>query len=290
MIFSMTGFGKSQYEDERISIRVEIKSVNSKQFDLKLRLPLEYSAKDPIVRSKLKKVLYRGKIECYVTLERNDIMPYQLNSTLVGKYFDMLKHTASSLGLNWKKESLLRIIMQMPEVLRQQRMNEDPDIWEKINLAIDEAVEELTLFRRQEGEAMARDILKNLDRIESYLDKVPSYEDERIETVKQRILQALENLDVDVDKARFEQELVYYLDKFDINEEKVRLRNHITFFRQVLDQAKEPVGKKLTFIVQEMGREINTLGAKANHFQIQQLVVNMKDELEKIREQLANIL
>jgi uncharacterized protein (TIGR00255 family) len=287
----MTGYGKAQFEDDQIFVRVEIKSVNSKQFDLKLKLPIEFTYKEAWLRSELQKMLYRGKIDCYVTLERQDIVPYQINENAAKQYFETLKKLAKEFGYKTKQFDALQIIMRLPDVLRPRLAEEDEPTWQKIYNVILQAVEQLKEFRKQEGQAMEKDLRQKVQNIQEALNKVPQYEQQRIENVKQRLLNALQNLQVEYDKERFEQELLYYLDKYDINEEKVRLQNHIKYFLETLEGADgQPVGKTLSFIAQEMGREINTLGAKAYDFNIQQLVVVMKDNLEKIKEQLANVL
>ncbi len=290
MIYSMTGFGKQEYQDEHIYVRVEIKSVNSKQFDLKLRLPLDFNYKDTFVRSQLKQKLYRGKIDCYISIEYQDTTPHQINEQSVKSYFESLKVIAQKLGYNIKKINALEIIMRLPDVVKPVQREEDEQTWQKVWQTIQGAVEQLLKFREQEGQALERDLREKITKISEALDQVPQFEKSRVENYKQRLLSELEQLKIEVDKQRFEQELLYYLDKYDINEEQVRLRNHIKYFLETLDKAdRQPVGKTLTFIAQEMGREINTLGAKANDFNIQQLVVQMKDNLEKIKEQLANV-
>ncbi len=291
MIQSMTGFGKAQYEDDQVFVRVEIKAVNSKGFDLKLKLPLDFNYKDAWARAQLQNLLHRGKIECFVTLERQDIVPYQINTNAARQYFETIKNLAERFGYDIKQVDALQIIMRLPDILKPVQIDEDETTWQKIWQTILQAVDALVEFRKQEGQALERDLREKVENIKNALEQVPQYEQERIETVKQRLLAALQELKIEYDKDRFEQELLYYLDKYDINEEKVRLANHIAYFLETLDNAGgEPVGKTLSFIAQEMGREINTLGAKANHFKIQQLVVRMKDNLEKIKEQLANVL
>lgn len=286
----MTGFGRSEYQDEKIYVRVDIKSVNSKAFDLKLKLPVDYYHKDPVLRSYLQQKLVRGKIECFITLERQDIVPYEINQSIGEQYFQAIQSLAKKLGYNPKRINMIETIMRLPDILRPGRAEGDEQTWEKVVETIDQAIVQLISFRRQEGLALEKDLLKRVELIETYLSQVPQYEKERIEKVKERLLTALSELKVDHDRERFEQEMIYYLEKYDITEEKVRLQNHIDYFRQTISENTATAGKSLTFISQEMGREINTMGSKANHFAIQQLVVKMKDELEKIKEQLANVL
>ncbi len=291
MLLSMTGFGRAQYEDEQVLIRVDIKSVNSKLFDLKLKLPLDFSYKEAWLRSNLQRLISRGKVDCYITVERYDTPPYKLNKPVAKQYFSAISELAGELGYKVKKINALEIIMRLPDVLRPVMIEQDEETWAKIYSTVEKAVEELIEFRRQEGLALEKDLLQHVDNIEAFLKQVPQYEQERIDRVKDRILTALGELSVEYDKERFEQEMIYYLEKYDISEEKVRLQNHINYFRETINGSNEkPVGKTLGFIAQEMGREINTMGSKANHFAIQQIVVKMKDELEKIKEQLANVL
>ena len=290
MLYSMTGFGRGEYQDENLYIRVDIKSVNSKAFDLKLKLPVEFYHKDPALRSYLQQKLVRGKVECYISLERQDVVPYEINQAVGKQYFRAIEKLARELGYKPRKINMIETIMRLPDILKPSRIEGDEETWQKIMTAMHKALDQLVAFRRQEGEALEKDLLNHVGLIEQYLLQVPQYEQERIERVKQRLLAALQELKVDYDKDRFEQEMIYYLEKYDISEEKVRLHSHIDYFRQTIDGDNGTKGKNLTFIAQEMGREINTLGSKANHVNIQQLVVRMKDELEKIKEQLANVL
>ena len=290
MMYSMTGFGRGELQDQQVYIKVDIRSVNSKAFDLKVKLPVDYFHKEPYLRSYLQQKLIRGKVECYVTLERQDIVPYEINVGAAEQYFESIKGLAKKLGYNHKKISMIETIMRLPDMLRPSRTEGDEQTWEKVMNTVEVAINQLIAFREQEGQALEKDLLKHVGMIEQYLSQVPQYETERIDKVKERLLTALEQLNIEHDKERFEQELIYYLEKYDITEEKVRLQNHINYFRKTIDGNTGAVGKSLTFIAQEMGREINTMGSKANHFAIQQLVVKMKDELEKIKEQLANVL
>ena len=290
MIYSMTGYGKAQYQDDQVLIKVEIRSVNSKQLDLRLKLPIDFTYKEPQLRKELSDRLCRGKIDCYITVERQDIIPYQINEQAALQYFEAIKKLSKKLGYRIKQMNAVEMILRLPDVLKQVQIEQDEQTWQKIWQTIQQAVAQLIEFRRQEGEAMEKDLRQKIHNISQALDQIPKYEKQRLENYKQHLLSALEQLKVEVDKQRFEQELLYFLDKYDINEEQVRLRNHIKYFLETLDKADgQPVGKTLTFIAQEMGREINTLGVKSNDFNIQQLVVQMKDNLEKIKEQLANV-
>ncbi len=290
MIYSMTGYGKSQYQDNQVFIKVEIRSVNSKQFDLRLKMPIDFTYKEPFVRKELSRLLCRGKIDCYITVERQDTVPYKINEHAAMQYFEAIKKLSKKLGYRIKQMNAVEMILRLPDVLKQEQIEEDEQTWQKIWQTVQSAVEQLIEFRRQEGEAMEKDLREKIENISQALNQIPNYEKQRLENYKQRLLSALEQLKVEVDKQRFEQELLYFLDKYDINEEQVRLKNHIKYFLETLDKADgQPVGKTLTFIAQEMGREINTLGVKSNDFNIQQLVVQMKDNLEKIKEQLANV-
>ena len=290
MLHSMTGYGRSEYQDDKIFIKVDIKSVNSKGFDLKLKLPMEFSYKEPFLRSYLQKNLIRGKVDCYINIEREDIVPYEINISMAKNYYYSIKKLALELGYKFKKINIIEIIMRLPDVLKPSQIVGDEETWQKILSNIDKALEELIGFRIQEGKALEKDLLSHVNLIKNYLELVNKYEKERIDKIKQRLINALKEFNENYDKERFEQELIYYLEKLDISEEKVRLHNHINYFVQTIENKMVIKGKTLNFITQEMGREINTLGAKANHVAIQHLVVKMKDELEKIKEQIANVL
>lgn len=288
---SMTGYGKSLCELEDKLITIEIKSLNSKQLDIYTRLPGIYREKDMDIRNMLTQQLERGKIELTMTVEVTDTKNAgKLNIPVIEDYYRQLKEVGERLDINYD-ESIFQVIMRLPESLKVEKEELDVTEWKKIEGSIQEALMSVNKFRTQEGDALKVDLLEKVDAIENNLEKVGEYEKQRIDLVKQRInTSLLENIDVEkIDTNRFEQELIYFLEKLDINEEKVRLRNHCKFFKEVCEH-NGGNGKKLGFIAQEMGREINTIGSKANHSEIQRIVVMMKDELEKIKEQTLNVL
>jgi uncharacterized protein (TIGR00255 family) len=291
MIKSMTGFGKASAELNDKVIHIEVRALNSKQLDLFTRLPNSYREKDFEIRNELANRLKRGKIELTLTLNyRDEEQPVQLNANIIKSYYKQLKEITVELG-NPAGEPLMPVIMRLPEVFNSAKDRLDEMEWESIKKALDQAIGELDSFRSQEGKTLREDMLNRIVFIEDFLRQVEPYERERSERLKGKLTKNLQELFLpnDYDKNRLEQEMIFYIEKFDITEEKIRLQNHCTYFREVADE-EEAVGKKLAFVAQEIGREINTLGAKANHSSIQRLVVLMKDELEKIKEQLMNVL
>lgn len=291
MIKSMTGFGKAECLCQNQKLSIEIKSLNSKFFDLNLRVPNGFREKEPEIRTMLNNRLHRGKVDFTLNIEdAGDHGNYSINQALAKKYFEELKALSETIE---KKEftEYLPVIMRLPDIMVSEKAEIDESEWNKLSKAIQQALDKVEAFRVGEGKTLMADLQKRTERILSLLDKVKPFEKKRIETLKERIRKDL--FDVmdrdDVDENRFEQELIYYLEKLDITEEKVRLREHCSYFLETLHE-NESHGKKLGFIAQEMGREINTLGAKANDSSIQKLVVQMKDELEKIKEQLFNIV
>ena len=290
MLKSMTGFGKATCELEDKIITLEIKSLNSKQLDIFSRIPQGYREKDLEIRNILSNKLIRGKIEFNLIVEVTDIKNAAIiNAPVVKEYYRQLKEIGTDAGINYD-DSVLNVIMRLPESLKIEKEDLE-DTWGKLKLSIDEAILALNDFRKQEGNALKKDLLSRVENIEEKIPKIEPFEKERVKAVREKLDSNIkEYLEPDkIDSNRFEQELIYYLEKLDITEEKVRLRNHCEYFREVIE-SKEPVGKKLGFISQEMGREINTMGSKANHHEIQKLVVEMKDELEKIKEQVLNVL
>jgi uncharacterized protein (TIGR00255 family) len=291
MIESMTGFGKSVCELSGKVVTIEIKSLNSKQLDIYTRLPNIYKEKELELRNSLSQKLIRGKVEIGITYENTDISSVtQINIPLVKSYHQQLKELVAELESE-NQESLLQTIMRFPDALKMEKDELDEAEWEEVNYKVNEAIDQIISFRKQEGMAIRLDILSRVDTILQQLNKINSFEMERLKRIREKITSSLQNLtdQVKIDENRFEQELIYYLEKLDITEEKVRLRNHCDFFAEVAEK-ETANGKKLSFIAQEMGREINTLGSKANHADIQRIVVLMKDELEKIKEQLMNVL
>jgi len=287
----MTGFGKASFELNDKRINIEVRALNSKQLDLYTRLPNVYREKDFDIRNELANRLKRGKIELTVTLDYNEEeQAAQLNAHVIKSYYKQLRAIAGELG-NGTSEPLMPLIMRLPEVLNSGKEQIDEKEWESVMQTLDQAVRELDFFRIQEGKALREDMLNHLASVEDYLKQIEPFEKERMDMLKNKLTSNLQELfsPNGYDKNRLEQEMIFYLEKFDITEEKIRLQNHCSYFREVIDE-EEAVGKKLAFVAQEIGREINTIGSKANHSTIQRMVVIMKDELEKIKEQLMNIL
>ena len=284
MIQSMTGYGKINKILTDKKITVEIKSLNSKNLDMNTRIPSVYREKDIEIRKTLAKNLMRGKIEFSIYVENTgENASAVINKNIVSGYLEQLKE------LNVESEDLLSIAMRLPDVLKAEREELDEEEWKQVNEMILEAVEKLQEFRKDEGEALKEDFILRLDNIQMMLDKILEIDKERLDAVREKLLKAIGEIEVNYDENRFEQELLYYLEKLDITEEKVRLGNHLDYFKKELG-SEVSNGKKLAFISQEIGREINTIGSKANYAPMQKLVVQMKDDLEKIKEQLLNIL
>ncbi len=291
MIKSMTGFGKSVCELPTKRVIIEIKSLNSKQLDINTRIPNIYREKELSIRNEISQKLQRGKIDISFYVE--SMMPdrvSQLNEEVISTYYNQLKSVAEKLGLN-DNTDFLRIIMPLPDTLKPAQAELDEEEWKAISKSLTNAIQQLDDFRRHEGQSMFTDIEEHNNSIGLLLSQVTPFEEQRTVKIKNRIKEHLEenNISGNIDENRFEQELIYYLEKLDISEEKVRLSNHLQHFAETLKE-EVPVGKKLGFISQEMGREINTLGSKANDVELQRLVVNMKDDLEKIKEQILNVL
>ncbi|MFV0237990.1 MAG: YicC/YloC family endoribonuclease [Flavobacteriales bacterium] len=288
MIQSMTGYGKSvtQLSDKKITI--EIKSLNSKQLDLSVRMPSFYKEKEMGIRKQLGKRMIRGKIEFLFYSELTGVEKSRIiNKEVARSYIDDLKEIAPTDN----EVELLQIAMRMPDATTSSHDELDEEEWLLIQDTVDKAIDNIVQFRTDEGKSIEIDFKERIANIESLLEEVKQYENERIEHLKMRIKERLEEVvgKAHVDENRFEQELIYYIEKLDINEEKVRLKNHLNYFIEQLDTT-ESNGKKLGFITQEIGREINTLGSKSNHTEMQKIVIQMKDELEKIKEQVLNSL
>lgn len=291
MIKSMTGYGKAECHLGQDKFLFEIRSVNGKNADISLKTSVIPREKESEVRQYIAQKLSRGNIDLFVTVEkgeRNYARP--INSSVVTNYINQIRSLAAENGIDITDDTILPMVMKMPDVFEQQVVEEFSDIqWSEMFGAISGAVAALDDFRLKEGESLRRDVLGQVDKIEAYVEEVEQYEKERIVAVRERIESRMKELSFEPDQNRMEQEMIFYIEKLDINEEKVRLRQHCKYFRETAD-GEELVGRKLGFIAQEMGREINTMGSKANHAQIQKIVVKMKDELEKIKEQTLNIL
>lgn len=290
MIQSMTGFGKAIYSLPGKKISIEIKSLNSKQFDLNARIPSFYKEKELPIRNIIAKSLVRGKIDLNLFVEFIDgNSNHKINTQLVQNYMNELKPIAEEMNAS---SDLLSIIMRLPDVLKAEREEMNEDEWKAIQECLSEAIAKLVDFRTSEGATTEVALNTYISNIENNLKEIETYEAERVENVRNRVFSKLEeytNMNDESNRNRFEQEFIYYIEKLDISEEKVRLNGHCNYFKEVMNAAQSN-GKKLGFISQEIGREINTIGSKANHMEIQKIVVKMKDDLEKIKEQTLNIL
>ncbi len=291
MLKSMTGFGKATNTYNDLKISVEIKSLNSKQGDVNLRVPVKYKEKEITLRNSLLNSLYRGKIDLTVMVEGDSENNVKLNKNLIKAYYRQLEEVADSLSYSLNKEPVMNMIMRMPDVVYTEIKEPEEQEWKAIENTVWQAVEQLTNFRQSEGLSLEKDIVKRVNKILVLLDTIKNHEKARIDKTRERIEQNLNEFveNKDIDRNRFEQEIIFYLEKYDITEEKVRLRKHCSYFLETVNN-ETFAGKKLVFISQEMGREINTLGSKANNADIQKIVIQMKEELEKIKEQLLNIL
>lgn len=292
MIKSMTGFGKMTIETGNKKIVIEVKSLNSKQLDINLRIPNLYKEKEMEIRNLIKNWLERGKIDVCIYFDNSETeKAVSINSLVVEQYFKQMLEVANTLGVQINNNELLQTIMRFPDTLKQPSEELDETEWLKLKAGTEKALEMTDLFRKREGEVLIKDILHRIDLIKAYAAEVPQYEGKRIEGVRQRLQEKMKEWQEiqNIDQNRMEQEIIYYLEKLDITEEKVRLANHCQYFIETVEKEEAP-GRKLGFIAQEIGREINTMGSKANDHDIQKLVVHMKDELEKIKEQSLNIL
>ena len=283
MIQSMTGYGKSEVQTQNRKITIELKSLNSKSLDINARFPTMYKEKEMEVRKLLSRELLRGKIDLSFFVEiTGEETSTRINKGIVENYLDQLE------GIR-KEADILSIAMRLPDVLKTEREELDEEEWKKIEEGISKAIEQLNEFRSSEGMELKRDFELRIATLEKKLKEVMEIDPERLETVRSRLEKAIQEIKLNVDENRFEQELIYYLEKLDITEEKVRLNKHLSYFLFSLNEEMSN-GKKLGFISQEIGREINTIGSKANYAPMQKIVVEMKDELEKIKEQLLNVL
>ena len=290
MVKSMTGFGKGEAALQNKKITVEIRSLNSKQLDLGLRLPAVYRQSEYEIRNIIARTIQRGKVDVFVTVESQAVeTPARINKEVFREYLHQMTDTLAFAGIDADYDAIVPVIMRLPEVISTETESISDEEHAALIAATEAAAARLDAFRMQEGAILIADLLGRVDRIESYKEEVVPFEKARTETIKARILDNLEKLQADVDRNRLEQEMIFYLEKLDITEEKVRLANHCRYFREVA-AGEEGAGRKLGFIEEETGREINTMGSKANESNIQILVVKMKDELEKIKEQVLNIL
>ena len=286
----MTGFGKGEVSLPSKKITVEVRSLNSKQLDLSVRMPGIYRQKEFELRSVAAAAIQRGKADISVTVENTAInTSATVNKEIFGEYMRQVNEALSYSGISAAYDAIVPAVLRMPEVVSTQTESLSEEEGAALMQALEQALEQFNAFRCQEGATLIADLLRRVDLIEEYKRQVEPFEATRAETIKNRIRENLAQLKVDIDTNRLEQEMIFYIEKLDITEEKVRLTNHCNYFREVAS-SEEAAGRKLGFIAQEMGREINTLGSKSNEANMQILVVKMKDELEKIKEQVLNIL
>lgn len=292
MIQSMTGYGKSVATLQGKKIHVEIKSLNSKALDLSTRIAPLYREKEMEIRQLIAKELERGKVDFSLWIEKNEAaLATPINRAVVANYIQQIQSICEELSIEDPEEHLIPTVLRLPDAMTSVEIEElSEEEWVVVRKAIDEAIANLVAFRKQEGEALAKKFNEKVDNIEALLHSIEPYETSRVEKIRERIVSNLEKItSVDYDKNRLEQEMIYYIEKLDISEEKQRLTNHLNYFRETMRDGHGQ-GKKLGFIAQEMGREINTTGSKSNLAEMQNIVVKMKDELEQIKEQVLNVL
>ena len=295
MIKSMTGYGKAEAILETGKITVEVRSLNGKTADISLKTSMLPKDKEMAVRQKIAAALSRGNIDFFVTFEPNAAdSAKKINMALAMEYYQQIRELGGQLGAedlsSQNPNDLLALILRMPEVMDAKKQDViTDDNWPMVEACIDEALANINAFRAQEGEVLYKDVTDKVNNIMEYSRQIEAFEAERVQAIREKILSRFEELKAEPDHSRLEQEMIFYIEKLDINEEKVRLRQHCKYFLDTISGEDCP-GKKLGFIAQEMGREINTTGSKANHTEIQKIVVKMKDELEKIKEQSLNIL
>lgn len=288
----MTGYGKAVVAYKEKKINVEIKSLNSKSLDLSTRIAPLYREKEMEIRKIIAKALERGKVDFAIWIEKDAVVDAApVNGALIDNYYHQIKDIAERSGIPEPQE-WFRILLSMPDVTTRTDMEVLTDEeWAAALQAIDDAISHLIEFRTQEGAALQKKFTEKVDNIERLLHSIEPFEESRVPKIKERIIEGLKQIpEVDYDKNRLEQELIYYIEKLDISEEKQRLANHLKYFRETMEETGHGVGKKLGFIAQEMGREINTTGSKSNNAEMQNIVVKMKDELEQIKEQVLNAL
>ena len=291
MIKSMTGYGKAETIIETGKITVEVRSLNGKTADISIKTSMLPKDKEMAVRQKIASELTRGNIDFFVSFEPNAAdSAKKINMDLAMEYYSQICALGKNIGAEGNPADLIATLLRMPEVMDSKKQDVITDEnWPVVEKCIDEALANINAFRAQEGEVLYKDITSNVQKILEYSAQVETYEKERVEAIREKILSRFAEIKAEPDQSRLEQEMIYYMEKLDINEERVRLRQHCKYFLDTIAQEANP-GKKLGFIAQEIGREINTTGSKANHTEIQKIVVKMKDELEKIKEQSLNVL
>ena len=286
----MTGFGKSEVAINGKTITAEIRSLNSKQLDLGLKTPAAYRELENDIRSLVSKRVVRGKVDLLVSVVSTEVATAsRIDKPLFAAYIKQMNEALAYAGVEVDYEAIIPVVMKMPNVIQADTADASEEEKKAVMAAVEGAIDKLDAFRKQEGAILIADLLRRVETIEQMRNEIIPFEAARTEAVRQRIREGIEKLGVEVDNNRLEQEMIFYIEKLDITEEKVRLENHCKYFREVA-ATEEAAGRKLGFIAQEMGREINTTGSKANQHDIQKLVVKMKDELEKIKEQVLNIL
>jgi uncharacterized protein (TIGR00255 family) len=286
----MTGYGKSTAELNKRKVTVEVKSLNSKQLDLSVRLPNLYKEHEMEIRNLLSRQLERGKVDFLIYVENiGNETATQINQSTLEGYYNQIKESSAKLSIELPND-WFQVLLRLPDVLKYESQEVDEAEWAEVSRVINEAVGQLLSFRKQEGAMLQKLFEEKIANISTLLTEIEPFEAERVDKIKGRITEALHKIeDFDYDKNRFEQEMIYYIEKLDINEEKNRLNNHLKYFLETMKSGTGQ-GKKLGFIAQEIGREVNTMGSKSNHAEMQQIVVKMKDELEQIKEQVLNVL
>ncbi len=287
----MTGYGRYTEIYEKSKITAEIRTLNSKSFNPYIKIPDVFAEKEPEIKNLIYNSLSGGKINLILTIEDENSKNSGFNKSLLSEYFKEISQITKSAEINVSDDTLLQAVLKLPDLIINYEEISDEKKWETIKRVIEKTLNETDKFRIQEGKALEKDIIEKVKIIETLIPEIETYEHERVETTTNRLKAKLNEFFTgdSRDKERFEQEIIYYLDKFDLNEEKIRLKNHCKYFYETM-LLNEPNGTKLGFIAQEMGREINTIGSKANSYEIQKIVVNMKDNLGKIKEQLLNVL
>jgi uncharacterized protein (TIGR00255 family) len=290
MIQSMTGFGKAVIELPNKKISVEIKSLNSKQMDLSARIPGVYREKELEIRTLLSQEIERGKVDFLITVEHIDTnISSQINQGAVESYYEQINSIAGKLNIDLPKD-WFSVILRLPETIKTEVAEVNENEWKMVKDTILEALKAFKSFREQEGAMLENVFRKKINAIASLLQEIEQYDAERVEKIKTRMAETIKKLDLtSYDENRFEQEMIYYIERLDVNEEKSRLGNHLNYFLETMD-TETSQGRKLGFITQEIGREVNTLGSKSNHAEMQKIVVQMKDELEQVKEQILNVL
>ena len=289
MILSMTGYGRAETEFNKKKISVEIKSLNGKQFDVNLRIPLIYRDKEMDIRNKLFQTVERGKVDFTILIDCSDKLPVnKINRSAIESYCEEIKDISRVLKIN-EPVDWFSVLLRLPETIKTESTELDEEEWAAVMKTIDEALNVFIQFRIQEGNMLEKVFIEKIHNIGLLSKEIEEYESERVEKIRNRMQELFRKVEIACDENRFEQEMVYYIERLDISEEKARLANHLDYFSKTMDN-ENGQGRKLGFIVQEIGREINTLGSKSNHAAMQKIVIQMKDELEQVKEQILNVL